>query len=521
MTNKDVERKVTQAFTKNVPNVLDNILSECDKQKDRVITMSETQAKRKSIRWAAGIAAAFVLILTGIFGVQFYQTNYSVDSIVSLDVNPSIEIKTNQKEQVLAVNALNEDAKIVIGEMSFKGCSLDVAVNALIGSMLRNGYLNEAANSILISVCGDNSEKTAALQEKLADEISTMLQTDAFSGAVLSQTVLPDSELQALADSYQISLGRVQLIQKFINKNPQYSFEELAGLTINELNLLSKKNGFTLEEVNSIGDVSEKAYIGIEKAKETAFSHAGVTDENNVSKLEIEMDYEHGIMIYEVSFLYNGNKYNYDINANTGEITEAKSNPAGDKEKAEEEKNKSESGTDETGNAVISADEAKELAFSHAGVAAEQDIAGLEIERGKENGKTVYEIEFSYKSYEYEYEIDAATGEIIEFERNSSKEKNQSVSKSDNSDPINIHKKLTDTAEDIGEETAKELALSFAQLNADEISNYKIERYEKEEDIPIYKIKFSADGYQYSYDINALTGEILKYDKQPEYTGQR
>ena len=201
MTKKDVEKKVAQAFTQNVPNVLDDILSECDKQKGRVITMSDTKPKRKIMRWTAAVAAAFVLMIAGVFAVQFYQTNYSVDSVVSLDVNPSIEIKTNQKAEVLAVNALNEDAKIVIGEMSFKGCSLDVTVNALIGSMLRSGYLNEAANSILISVCGDNDAKTTALQEKLTDEINAILQTDTFSGAVLSQIVSPDSELPILIRS--------------------------------------------------------------------------------------------------------------------------------------------------------------------------------------------------------------------------------------------------------------------------------------------------------------------------------
>lgn len=504
MTEKDVEKKVAQAFTKNVPNVLDNILSECDKQKGRIITMSDTKPKRKIMRWTAAVAAVFVLMIAGIFSVQFYQTNYSVDSVVSLDVNPSIEIKTNQKEEVLAVNALNEDAEIVIGEMSFKGCGLDVTVNALIGSMLRNGYLNEAANSILLSVCGDNDEKTAALQEKLTDEINAILQTDTFSGAVLSQIVSPDSELQALADSYKISLGRAKLIQKFIDKNPQYSFEELAGLTINELNLLSKKNGLTLEEVNSTGDVSDKAYIGIDSAKDVAFSHAGVTDDVNVSKLEVEMDYEHGIMVYEVSFLYNNNKYNYEINANTGEIVEVKSNSVEDKEKDENEP-----GAD---NVLISADEAKNLAFSHAGVTEQLAVFDMEIELDKENGKSVYEIEFSYKNSEYEYDIDASTGEILKFEK--TEKKNQNRFEGD--DPKDTDKKPSDTADCIGEEAAREVALSFAGLNATDITNYRFESY-TQDDVPVYKIKFRAGGYQYGFDVNALTGEIVKYEKQPEY----
>lgn len=61
---------------------------------------------------------------------------------------------------MLRVNALNEDGRIVLGDMNFSGSSLDVTVNALVGSMLRNGYLSELANSILVSV--DNGDPAKA-----------------------------------------------------------------------------------------------------------------------------------------------------------------------------------------------------------------------------------------------------------------------------------------------------------------------------------------------------------------------
>lgn len=322
MKKREIEKRVKQAFSNATPDVLDSVLSKCDEQKGKVIVMSKARFKNRFTKWAACAAAAVVLLAGGLFGAHVYQTNYKVDSVVSLDVNPSIEIQTNQKEQVLAVNALNEDGKIVIGNMNFKGSDLEVTVNALIGSMLRNGYLSEVANSILVSIDGNNTERTAALQQKLVDEINSLLQTDTFSGAVLCQTVSSGDDLKAIAEAYGISKGKAQLISQIVKQNPQYSLEELAVLTINELNLLSESENIQLENISSTGSASEKAYIGMESAKGIAYEHAGITSDSVITELEIELDYKHSVMVYEVEFACDGNEYEYEINASTGEILE-------------------------------------------------------------------------------------------------------------------------------------------------------------------------------------------------------
>ena len=244
MADKNTEQKIKQAFSNAVPDIRGSILSDCKSQKGAVIIMTDTNKKTFLSRRLAGIAAAFVLLIGGLSGFQIYRTNYSVASTVSLDVNPSIEIEVNKKEEVLAVNPRNEDAKTVVGSMDFKGSSLDVAINALIGSMLRNGYLNELANSILISVDNQDPAKSAELQERLANEISAVLQSGTFNGAVLSQSIYADSNLRQLAETYGITLGKAQLIQQIIDQSAFYSFEDLVPLSINELNLLTRIHYF-------------------------------------------------------------------------------------------------------------------------------------------------------------------------------------------------------------------------------------------------------------------------------------
>ncbi|MBR3975635.1 MAG: PepSY domain-containing protein [Clostridia bacterium] len=65
---------------------------------------------------------------------------------------------------------------------------------------------------------------------------------------------------------------------------------------------------------------------------------------------------------------------------------------------------------------LITKQKAKEIALSHAGVK-EADIRDYEIEIDREAGKTVYEISFDSGNFEYEYELNAISGKILQSER--------------------------------------------------------------------------------------------------------
>lgn len=411
MNYDHLENKIKQAVTHMTPDVLDSVLADCKEQKGKIV-MTETKKRSPWKHRITGIAAALVLLVTGVFGAQRYTAG-SVASTISLDVNPSIEIQVNQKENVLAVKPLNDDGKIVVGDMDFRGSSLDVTVNALIGSMLRNGYLSELNNSILVSVDGKN---TSELQARLADEIAKLLHTSAFDGAVLSQTVTENSDLQAKADAYGITLGKAQLISRIIEKNPRHTFEKLAPLTINQLNLMCQSDHLAPDQVDSTGSASDKAYIGAEKAKAIALEHAGLSA-SQISHYECGMDYEHGVMVYDVEFVGNSYEYDYEINARSGEIVQA------DRERDDDAVstgtgsfNPASSSNSTPAPSSISPDTAKAAALKHAGLSASQ-ISHFECQKDYENGKMIYEVEFKCNGYEYSYDIDAANGNILHADR--------------------------------------------------------------------------------------------------------
>ena len=70
-------------------------------------------------------------------------------------------------------------------------------------------------------------------------------------------------------------------------------------------------------------NTSSNAKISKEKAKEIALDHAKLT-EDKITDYEIDLDNEDGILVYEISFESNGKEYDYDVNANTGEISNSK-----------------------------------------------------------------------------------------------------------------------------------------------------------------------------------------------------
>ena len=316
MEDRELDRKVKQAFDGLTPEIFDSVLSDCRRQTGKVVSM-KPRRKRNLLRRAAGIAAALLLMVGGVSAVGLWRLENTAVASVSLDVNPRVEIKVNEKEKVVSVPALNEDGQQVIADMDFEGSSLEVTVNALIGSMLRQGYLSVTANSVLVSVESADSEQAAALEQRLRAEIGSLLESGGVSGAVLSQQVNADEELRALAEEYGLSLGKAQLIRDITAQDSRYRFADLAELTINQLNLLS--NDLALSNVQRSGQASEAGYIGSVEALNAALADAGISGEN-ISAYFSRMGWENSRMVYDLAFDDGENSYQYMVEALTGQI---------------------------------------------------------------------------------------------------------------------------------------------------------------------------------------------------------
>lgn len=508
MTDHELEQRIRAAVEHATPDRLDEILSSCGQQnivtntpvcrartdgqtEGAIIYMSERKNQnsrfggvKKSLTAIAAAAAMFVLCFGG-YSLSQKNAAPVVDSVVMLDVNPSLSLSVDAEEKVLSAEALNEDAEKVLGSMELKDTSLEVAVNAIIGSMVQKGYLGDLQNAILVSVENDDATRGEALQKKVAEAIANAAQNGSLDAAVLSQLISSnDAALAELAKQYDISLGKAALIHEVIAQVPTLTFEDLAPMAINEIALIAASKNVSSESVAQSGAASNKAYIAQEQALNVVYNHAGVAAEDLV-KLEMEFDSKGGTMIYEVEFETTTKKGEYEINATTGAIL-----------KSEVKHHNSSADT----SGYIGANAARDAALAHAGVAA-GDVLEIEIELDSDDHVMTYKVEFLTGSREYEYRINATTGAVVTYE---TKGRKNAVNQSSGSG--------TSTGSTyIGEPAAKESALTHAGVA--ESSTTDVECYlEYEDGKPVcYCVEFKVSKAKYEYEIDLYSGAVLNY----------
>lgn len=477
------ENKIKKAFTAITPDILEAVVSDSAEKKGTAMYMK--QKRRLPIAIVAA-AAAFVLLFGVLAGVLVYTGNNAVASVISIDVNPSVEIKLNKKDIVVEINALNEDGQKIIGNMDLVGTDIEVALNALVGSMITNGYIDELANSVLVSVDNGDAEKNTVLREKLNSIISSLITTDTDGGAVIAlQVDHGNSEAASLADELGISLGKAQLILSLCAYNAKYAPESLAKLGINELSLLLEGIGAELEG-EFVGSASDKAYIGTEKAKAAALEYAKVTENMVYGSIKVEFEHDDGMMLYEVEFVVEAFKYEIEVNAVTGDIVSCE---------------KKEKVVFITGQAqkFITEEELKDIISAYC--PEQQEWKGFEFNFQYDDGVLIYEAEVSYKGIEYEFEVNAKTGEILSVESDRYYHYEDNSSSGDTSQNGLITK-----------DQALAKVLERASLAEADISALEIE-LDHDDNVWKYEIEFRSGKYEYEAEVNADTGEIISYER--------
>ena len=268
----EIESHLKSAMDVLTPNVLDKIdLSTPQEIYLRPSRRGRMYRRMRSVAMAAA-ACLCVAVLGG--GVTFYQ-NHRIDSVVGIDVNPSIELSVNRNEKVLQANPLNDDAQIILDDMDLKNVDLDIAVNALIGSMVRNGYLDEIDNAILVTVTNDDEKKAASLRKDVVVDVESSLQEHSVQAVVYDQQMKVTDEIQNLSEEYNISYGKAYFLQELIRDN------ELAEEDMN------KFAGMTMEEIAR--EITKSDYsVGHSKNDDTIATDAALVHEVTLPQTEAE-----------------------------------------------------------------------------------------------------------------------------------------------------------------------------------------------------------------------------------------
>lgn len=225
------------------------------------------------------------------------------------------------------------------------------------------------------------------------------------------------------------------------------------------------------------GQVTEKG------AKAIALEHAGVK-ESNVSYSQTDTDKEGDTLIYEVEFYTKDLKeYDYEILAKDGSILSIDY----DAEDAFRAGNKN--------GKALTLEQAKKTAAEHAGKK-QANVTFEKAESDSDDGRTAYEIKFYTDTAEYEYEIDADTGYLLKWEyKVSSKGQKKEKQREENPDL----------------DAVKKTALKAAGLKDTDVTWGKVHP-DYDDGRLIYEGKFFSGGFEYEFEIDAATGNIIDWD---------
>ncbi|MCJ7856314.1 stalk domain-containing protein [Lachnospiraceae bacterium NSJ-143] len=241
----------------------------------------------------------------------------------------------------------------------------------------------------------------------------------------------------------------------------------------------------TVTDADTFGPDKNSKDIGLEEAKKKAVADADLKLAD-VEFTKTKTDYDKDTKIYEIDFVYKDWKYEYDINAETGKIISS----------GKEYYDYKTEGDDK-----ISPERAKQAVLSHAGLkSADVEYLYSWLDNDK------YEIEFYYNSSKYEYEVDAYTGKVIEYSKESYDWDKWHNEHDHGYDRHHGYKEITS-------EEALSAVLKYAGVNS---SSVKEAKAKLDRDDRKYEVEFKHGAYEYEADVDLYTGKISDYSKEKD-----
>lgn len=286
------------------------------------------------------------------------------------------------------------------------------------------------------------------------------------------------------------------------------------------------------DDKETAGTSNKSDYLTLAEAKSIVLENAGLAEEN-VHFVRTQLDTAPETACYDMEFLSESAAYDYSVNAMTGEIlsmhcetgsydlasfsaagatadlSEAETIPNPEQSKADTSQDPISNPESDTVNArqtdsatpeqqYIGTEAAKLAALDHAGLKSEE-VNFVHAHLESDDGIWQYDIEFHKDTTEYDYDIDALTGEVLSFDQDAE---------------YYSHAQAVDAGkEQITQEEAKQLALQHAGVTEKDASNLQV-KFDYDDGRGEYEVEWYVGRTEYSCDVDALTGAILSYDKE-------
>ena len=249
----------------------------------------------------------------------------------------------------------------------------------------------------------------------------------------LKDAGLSEAEASALRVRFEFDDGRFQYEVDFYNNGTAYEYliqakngeiiaRDIDGKGNGNNDMQDTGNQFSADENSSVqpqkdvenqpaangNSTAQSQKDSLDEAKAAALRDAGLS-ESDVTFKKTELDHSHGTQVYDIEFYTSDTKYDYEIDASNGTVLEKNI------EQFQIQTNPTDGAINSSSNNYIGVDRAKEIALNHAQMN-ESDVQFAKAKLENDDGGVEYEIEFYSGRTEYDYTIDAISGNIIEYD---------------------------------------------------------------------------------------------------------
>jgi hypothetical protein len=224
--------------------------------KERILSQIPRQEQHKSrlVLWHPKLAMTFGLLILVVIGITLFRQSPSTPSIVTVDINPSVEFTVNSDQKVTAYRALNLDGEVVLESIVLIDLPVNEAIEAVIEQATELGYMTQTS---LVNINAFNEK--SAIENRLNEHIKTHFQSRI-------QMIEVTESLIKEAKALNMTPRKLALIQAIIEIEPTYTIDELRSYDIPKLNEI--RRGFVASEIAELKDKVEtlKTALDVQKA---------------------------------------------------------------------------------------------------------------------------------------------------------------------------------------------------------------------------------------------------------------
>ncbi|MEL1133602.1 anti-sigma factor domain-containing protein [Desulfitobacterium sp. THU1] len=171
------------------------------------------QYKAPIWRIGASIAAVFILTFMSIFGWSVFQPRTAV-AMISLDINPSLQLTLDQKGEVLELESFNSEAEQLMLGLSLEGKVWEEALDEIIQKSAELHYLTEEQNWVVVGYAAEETKKmlpTATIKmEAITQKVQEAVQEQGLKPTVAAYELTSAQKRQAQETG--LSLGEYALV---------------------------------------------------------------------------------------------------------------------------------------------------------------------------------------------------------------------------------------------------------------------------------------------------------------------